>query len=328
MHNMRILFFCWLLVGLLPAAGAQVASYSPTFMVVPMAKTTESLIEVYENDATYQRMITALVQEGLIEAGATTVDFLSAYKGLDGQGLFRGVERSDIKSILLDNSLADVYVEIEVQPSENLTELIIKAYDAFTSELLSTKSCSSKQRLSNGTRSVFVDALSSGGGSTAPGVGPPTGGGWGSSGSGGMGVLKSFLVTTNEAFGKFVNQGQMINLEFNIGDNCAYTFFDMAKDAQSGEENDLAIVIEEWLMQPTVTKQPPRVNSTDNVVQARNIRVPVLKERNGTLRRYTPSLFATDVLKYCRTLKLVDDPDQKLKVERLTKGGSVVINFQ
>lgn len=311
---MKVIFFFCLLLGLLPSIAVQGQSYSPTFMVVPIAKTGQDLIEVYENDANYQRMITALVQEGLLKNGATTIDFHATYKDLEARGIFRDVQRDELKTSLLDNSTADIYVEIEVQPSENLTELIIKAYDAFTKELLSTKSCSSTQRLSKGSRSVFVDALSksdNSGSVIRPGSGPPVegNGGWGSTGGGGMVVLNSFLDMTRNAFAEFVNEGQMINVEFNIGDNCIYDFFEQAKNTASGEENDLATIIEEWIMQPAIAKQSPRINPTDNAIQARNMRIPVLKERGGEMRRYTPSLFASDVLKFCRTIRMVDAPD-------------------
>lgn len=316
---------------------AQNNPYQPTFMVIPYAKSTESLIDVYEDDGTYQRMLTAMVQEGLLEAGALTVDFSATYKDLEASGLFRGEVQGDLKTILLDNSPADIYVEIEIS-QEVGTQLVLKAYDAFTQQLLSSKSCATTSRIATrGARQALAEALSNPGEENTSTMGnsrggrPPAGGGtqWSDSGqrqSNDKVVLKDFLALCNEKFGDISKYGRAVNLEFRLSEDCEYDFYALVVDGDYEEE--LSVIIEDWLLDPANVRQYGNPNVTDKAFIVKNVKIPTAKEQRGTMRRYTPSRFGSDIRRYLSKLSLTDEPGETVSVEVSNRGGQIVITLK
>lgn len=339
-NNLKYLLTLVAVCLLIGYATAQGSGTKPIFMVVPFAKTSSSFIEAYEDDNTHQRTITAIIQEALKERGAEVIDFFANYKDLEARGIFRDAADTDLKTTLLDNSPADIFIEVEVTKEAVETIVILKAYDAFTQLLLSTKSSMSKLVISrNGARSVIISALSggnSGGGN--PTVNdrrnsPPPAGGTGGLGSGtgvangeNLVVLTDFLNLCNESFGNLIKEGRPVTLELKYEPDCQFDFSYYFTHA--GKEDELSIFIENWLSEKTNAISYGDARSLNNTLTFTSVKIPVVKESKGELRRYTPTLFSNEVVKYCRQLKLVDDPDLKIQATRSVRGGYILIIFK
>ena len=102
-----------LAVFLSSMAWAQTATVQPKIMVIPYTKQGEDISQVIENDVN-KRIVLAKIREAFDSRGFTTVDFAAKLKSLSRTSGLSQESQSDLKSMIIQQSGADIYVEAEM----------------------------------------------------------------------------------------------------------------------------------------------------------------------------------------------------------------------
>lgn len=130
-------------VGLLASANAQqTVTVQPKIMVVPFVKEGEDIRNVLENDVN-KRIVLTKIKEAFDSRGFTTVDFLGRLKALSKANGLAMDNQSDLKTLIIQQSGADIYVDAEIDVvlsgSGNGVKVIMTAYDTSTGNSLANK---------------------------------------------------------------------------------------------------------------------------------------------------------------------------------------------
>ena len=130
-------------VGLLASANAQqTVTVQPKIMVVPFVKEGEDIRNVLENDVNKRNVLTK-IKEAFDSRGFTTVDFLGRLKALSKANGLAMDNQSDLKTMIIQQSGADIYVDAEIDVvlsgSGNGVKVIMTAYDTSTGNSLANK---------------------------------------------------------------------------------------------------------------------------------------------------------------------------------------------
>lgn len=120
----------------------QVTSVQPKIMVIPYTKEGEDIRTLLEEDVN-KRIALTKIKEAFDSRGFTTVDFTAKLKTVSTQNAFMADNKVDLKSQIIQQSGADVYVEAEIYTlfsnSGNAVKLIITAYEISTGNSLANK---------------------------------------------------------------------------------------------------------------------------------------------------------------------------------------------
>lgn len=139
----KIILTLIMFVGLLASANAQqTVTVQPKIMVVPFVKEGEDIRNVLENDVN-KRIVLTKIKEAFDSRGFTTVDFLGRLKALSKANGLAMDNQSDLKTIIIQQSGADIYVDAEIDVvlsgSGNGVKVIMTAYDTSTGNSLANK---------------------------------------------------------------------------------------------------------------------------------------------------------------------------------------------
>ena len=129
-------------MGVLRLVAQEAVTVQPRIMVVPFVKQGEDIRTVLENDVN-KRIVMAKIREAFDSRGFTTVDFLARLKSLSNTSGLTMDNQSDLKSMIIQQSGADVYVDAEMNvvlsSTGNSVKVIVTAYDISTGNSLSNK---------------------------------------------------------------------------------------------------------------------------------------------------------------------------------------------
>lgn len=139
----KIILTLIMFVGLLASANAQqTVTVQPKIMVVPFVKEGEDIRNVLENDVN-KRIVLTKIKEAFDSRGFTTVDFLGRLKALSKANGLAMDNQSDLKTMIIQQSGADIYVDAEIDVvlsgSGNGVKVIMTAYDTSTGNSLANK---------------------------------------------------------------------------------------------------------------------------------------------------------------------------------------------
>ena len=139
----KIILTLIMFVGLLASANAQqTVTVQPKIMVVPFVKEGEDIRNVLENDVN-KRIVLTKIKEAFDRRGFTTVDFLGRLKALSKANGLAMDNQSDLKTLIIQQSGADIYVDAEIDVvlsgSGNGVKVIMTAYDTSTGNSLANK---------------------------------------------------------------------------------------------------------------------------------------------------------------------------------------------
>lgn len=285
---------------------AQQATIQPSIIVIPFATDSQDVRTVYEeNIAT--RIAVSKVKEGFDNRGFTTVDFLATLKILNTDEVFTMGDLSDVKSTIIENSRADIYVEVdaeEISGTGGATQavVILRAYDAFTGRALGDKTGSSPESRADYTR-LIERALSS------------TAGGYGEE----VDLVEDFLNVLQEKFTDIIENGRPIRLIFTLSTNA---MIDFDSEASTGEL--LFDEIDFWLEENAYNSNysDPRINNLRMVID--EVRIPMKTDRG---RNYRPSRFARDIRRFLADLNFPDNGGG-ISVDSDIRGGTIYISIQ
>lgn len=285
-------FIFWVVLAILPlrTLAQQVAIVQPKIMVIPFTKEGEDIRTVLENDVN-KRITLTKIKEAFDSRGFTTVDFLAKLKSLSTQSGLSMEQQSDLKSMIVQQSGADIYVEAEMNVllsnSGNSVKILITSYDISTGNSLSNKVGESGKFYTDDIGKLASKAIE--------------------------GCADEFLNVMQSKFSDIVENGRSINMTIGFLPTSSYT---MSTEVGS-EKLGLSDEIELWVEKHAYKNNYHIQGTTDKQMLFDDIRIP-LKDENG--RNFNINKFGLEFLKFSRTLGL--------QIERSISNNSLVITIK
>lgn len=269
---------------------AQTVTVQPKIMVIPYAKQGEDIARIIEEDVN-KRIVLAKIREAFDSRGFTTVDFSARLKSLSRtEGLSQG-SQSDLKSMIIQQSGADIYVEAEMDilfsPSGNSVKIILTAYDISTGGSLSNKVGESGKFYTEDIGKLGSKAVEK--------------------------VAEEFLDIIQVKFTDMVNNGRSISVDFSFEPTSA-----LSMSSEIGDEGlALSDHLELWMGEHAYKNNYHIQGTSDTRMVFDDVRIP-LKDENGN--NYNINKFGLEFLKFARSLGL--------QITRSTANNSLVITFK
>lgn len=287
---MRKIFLSLLASLFCCASLAQVETVQPKIMVVPYVKQGEDISQVLENDVN-KRIVLAKIREAFDARGFTTVDFAAKLKSISRSSGLSGDIRADLKSMIIQQSGADVYVEAEMDillsQSGNSVKTILTAYDISTGGSLSNKVGESGKFYTDDIGKLAAKAVDK--------------------------VADEFLDVIQMKFTDIVNNGRSISVDFSFEQTSA-----LSMSSEIGSEGlTLSDQLELWMSEHAYKNNYHIQGTTDEKMIFDDVRIP-LKDANGN--NYNINKFGLEFLKYARSLGL--------QISRSTANNTLVITFK
>lgn len=279
MYMNKIFSLFVLLTYLLPVAAQEVATVQPKIMVIPFVKQGEDIRTVLEDDVN-KRIVMAKIREAFDSRGFTTVDFLARLKSLSTASGLALDSQQDLKSMIIQQSGADVYVDAEMNvllsSSGNSVKVIVTAYEVSTGNSLSNKVGDSGKFYTDDIGRLASRAIES--------------------------CADEFLNTMQMKFDDIVQNGRSINVTIGFDQASAMSM----SSEMGGNELTLADEIELWMSENAYKNNYHIQGTTDKQMIFDDVRIP-LKDKNGN--NYNINKFGLEFLKFARknNLKIVRD---------------------
>lgn len=275
----KILAICILAMGVLRLVAQEAVTVQPRIMVVPFVKQGEDIRTVLENDVN-KRIVMAKIREAFDSRGFTTVDFLARLKSLSNTSGLTMDNQSDLKSMIIQQSGADVHVDAEMNvvlsSTGNSVKVIVTAYDISTGNSLSNKVGDSGKFYTDDIGRLASKAIE--------------------------GCADDFLNTMQTKFNDIVQNGRSISVT--IGFDAASA---MSMSTEMGGDGlTLADEIELWMSENAYKNNYHIQGTTDKQMIFDDVRIP-LKDKSGN--NYNINKFGLEFLKFARKhdLKITRD---------------------
>lgn len=260
-------------------------------MVIPYTKQEENLLDIMQGNENYRIAITK-VKEAFDNAGASTIDLVPKLKIFQNNIAFQQNTQNDLKKMVIEQSGADFYVEVEVIPafSNGLgsCKLIMTAYDASSAESLANKVSDSGQFNTTDFGALAAKAAQK--------------------------VAKQLVETMDNKFQLMVANGRAIMINFAFSQDS-----DMDMETQVSTGNLLKEELELWMEENSFNNQYHLQGVVDKNMIFDEVRIPVYDENTG--RPVTPSRWMMKLRKFLRQ-------ELKLNFNESINQGKVFINFE
>lgn len=268
----------------------QTATVQPKIMVIPYAKQDEDITTIIENDVN-KRIVLAKIREAFDSRGFTTIDFAAKLKSVSRtSGLTQGTQ-SDLKTMIIEQSGADIYVEAEMDillsPSGNSVKTILTAYDISTGGSLANKVGESGKFYTDDIGKLATKAVEK--------------------------VVDDFLSTIQNKFTDSINNGRSIMVDFTFDPSSTLSMFSEIGNDGLGLSDHLEL----WMSENAYKNNYHIQGTTDKRMIFDDVRIP-LKDENGN--NYNINKFGLEFLKFARELGV--------KISRTTVGNTLIITFK
>ena len=140
------LFFSYTYAQAFTSKAEPISTAKPKIMVIPYTHQGEDIRMVLESDVN-KRIALTKIKEAFDKRGYTTVDFFGRVKALSKANALGSNQQQDAKSLIIQQSGADIYVEAEISildsPTGNSVKIIMSGYDISTGNSLANAVCES-----------------------------------------------------------------------------------------------------------------------------------------------------------------------------------------
>lgn len=269
---------------------AQSVTVQPKIMVIPYTKQGQDIAQVIENDVN-KRIVLTKIKEAFDSRGFTTIDFNAKLKSISRtDGLSMG-KQTDLKSMIIQQSGADIYVEAEMDillsSSGNSVKIILTSYDISTGGSLSNKIGDSGKFYTDDIGKLASKAVEK--------------------------IADNFLDIIQVKFTDIVNNGRSINITFGFE-----TTSSISMSTEIGNDGlTLSDHIELWMSENAFKNNYHIQGTTDKTMIFDDVRIP-LKDKNGN--NYNINKFGLEFLKFARGMGL--------QISRNIANNSIVITFK
>ena len=284
----RIILSLILALFSLVAHCQNVVQTQPKIMVIPYVTEGVDIRKTIEGDPNI-RLVLSKIRESFDKRNYTTVDFESKLKAQSANNALAQGAQKDLRSMIIQGSGADIYVEAEYilneSASGNSVKIIMKACDVSTGAALANKDAFSGQFYTNDIGRLAGAAVEK--------------------------VSDEFLSVIQSKFDDIVANGRSVAVNFTVDGASAVTL------QQEFNGTELADLITDWMASHSFQNNYHVQGSTELELIFDDVRIP-LKDDNG--RNYNIQMFDRELRQYLRQLGL--------KVAHTTKNNTMVITFK
>ena len=262
----------------------------PKIMVIPYTMQGEDIRTVLENDVN-KRIALTKIKEAFDQRGYTTVDFFAKVKALSKATALGNTQQQDVKTMIIQQSGADVYVEAEINllesPSGNAMKVILSGYETSTANSLANAVCESGKFYTDDYGKLTSRAVEAG--------------------------MDKFLNTMQEKLMDIAENGQSIAVTVGIDEASSRSM------SQEVGTDGLALsdALEMWVEENAYKGNYHIQGTTDKQMLFDDIRIP-LTDENG--RTYNINKFGLKLLTFFRNLGI--------KIERTTSNNMLIVTIK
>lgn len=270
---------------------AQVATVQPKIMVIPYVKQGEDLRTVLENDVN-KRIALTKIKEAFDNRGFTTVDFTAKLKAANANAVMMEDSQSDLKTMLIQQSGADIYVEAEIDvqqsSSGNSVKIIVTGYECSTGNSLSNKVGESGKFYTDDIGKLASKAIDS--------------------------CAEDFLTTMQNKFSDIVENGKSVIVNFAFDEGAS-----LLMSSEVGSQGlQLSDELEFWMEEHAYKNNYHIQGTTERQMIFDDVRIPLKDPVSGN--NYNPNKFALEIFKFMRGLGI--------QIQRDIKGNTIYITIK
>ena len=280
------------LLFMLPTIAQNVVQ--PKIMVIPYTKEGEDIRTVLEADDN-KRIVLAVIKEAFDERGVTTIDFIAKLKAMESGNVFNLDNKQDAKSLIIDMSGADIYVEAEIicqqgyvsGKDEGRVKVVVTAYETATGASLANKVGESGTFYTSDIGKLGMKAISS--------------------------CADDFLRVMQTKFSDIAENGRSLMLQIGFEENSQYTM-----ESEVGNQGfQLQDEIELWVEDHSCNGNYHLQGVSPMKMVFDDIKLPLTDE---TGKNYSTSKFGMEILKFFRSLNI--------QVSRSNRGNTLYITIK
>lgn len=266
----------------------------PKIMVIPYTKEGEDIRTILEGDEN-KRIVLTKIKEAFDERGVSTIDFIAKLKAMESGNVFNIDNKQDAKSLIIDMSGADIYVESEIVclqnniggNTESRVKIVITAYEAATGASLANKVGESGAFYTLDIGKLGIKAISS--------------------------CADDFLRVMQTKFSDIAENGRSLMLQIGFDENSSYTM-----ESEVGTQGLLLQdEIELWIEEHSYNGNYHLQGVSPMKMIFDDIKLPLTDE---TGKNYNSSKFGMEMLKFFRSLNL--------QISRSNKGNTLYITIK
>lgn len=266
----------------------------PKIMVIPYSKEGEDIRTVLEADEN-KRIVLSKIKEAFDERGVSTIDFVAKLKAMESGNVFNLENKQDAKSLIIDMSGADIYVEAEIVcqqgyvsgQTESRVKVILTAYEAATGASLSNKVGESGTFYTQDIGKLGMKAIAS--------------------------CADDFLRVMQSKFSEIAENGRSLMLQIGFDENSQYTM-----ESEVGSQGLLLQdEIELWVEAHSYNNNYHLQGVSPMKMVFDDIKLPMTDE---TGKNYSTSKFGIEMLRFFRSLNL--------QISRSNRGNTLYITIK
>jgi hypothetical protein len=256
----------------------------PKIMVIPFTKEGQDIRTVLEADFN-KRLAIAKVKNGFDNRGYTTKDFIATLTQAKDDRIFTTNTQTDIKSMLVQFSGADIYVTVDVHlVNGQSAQVLLSAYDAATGAAYASVNCDSQEHPDVDVTTLINVALSV----PAPGsTHDDEGSRWQHTVQ--VPCLDQFLNILQAKFNEVLTKGRAVKVNFNLDNNAGLNF---NSKIQKANNKLLSDVVDDWLADNSFKNNYHLQGQSAAALFYDDVRIPVYDANgnNFNLKRFGRSL--------------------------------------
>ena len=266
----------------------------PKIMVIPYTKEGEDIRTVLEADEN-KRIVLTKIKEAFDERGVTTIDFIAKLKAMESGNVFNLDNKQDAKSLIIDMSGADIYVEAEIicqqgyvsGKEEGRVKVVVTAYETATGASLANKVGESGTFYTSDIGKLGMKAISS--------------------------CADEFLRVMQTKFSDIAENGRSLMLQIGFEENSQYTM-----ESEVGNQGfQLQDEIELWVEDHSCNGNYHLQGVSPMKMVFDDIKLPLTDE---TGKNYSTSKFGMEILRFFRSLNI--------QVSRSNRGNTLYITIK
>lgn len=266
----------------------------PKIMVIPYTKEGEDIRTILEADEN-KRIVLTKIKEAFDERGVTTIDFVGKLKAMESGNVFNLENKQDAKSLIIDMSGADIYVEAEIVCLQGYTsgqvesrvKIVLTAYESATGASLANKVGESGTFYTQDIGKLGMKAITS--------------------------CADDFLRVMQSKFSDIAENGRSLMLQIGFDENSQYTM-----ESEVGTQGLLLQdEIELWVEAHSHNGNYHLQGVSPMKMVFDDIKLPLTDE---TGKNYSTSKFGIEMLKFFRSLNL--------QISRSNRGSTLYITIK
>ena len=259
-------------------SGGAVNQIQPSIIVIPFKTKGQNYRQLLEDPNTgfQKRIAISRVKEAFDSRGFTTYDFLAELKKSESAGAFTASSQTDEKDVIIKNSGADIYVEVDINVDKGNSgtdvKIILQAYETATGRSLTNKDNSSQRYYTDDIAKLAGKAID--------------------------GMKEDFLNVLQAKFTDIVNNGRSLYLEFVLDPEAKLNF-----QSEVGTDGDLlSEVIMDWMAKNAYKNYAKKGGGNALKIIYDDVRIPLKDQATGL--NYEVEAYGRLIRKFLRGLNV------------------------